>query len=117
MSRAHKRSRLVEWLDDRTLSAQRGAEAVVSAVISSVLLPREQWVLRMYDLMGIPLSALAKSCGVSREVMARLHRSACRKLDREFGFVTSPKRDLKDIWKKYLPGAKPWENRKRCSSS
>lgn len=110
MSRAHKKSRLIEWLFSENWSIDRNLK--VSAVVSGVLTPRERWVLNLYDIGGISLSVAARQCGVSREILARAHRAACRKLDREYDFVTNPRRGMPAIWKRYLPGGKPWDGRK-----
>lgn len=84
---------------------------VTSAVLTSCLTPREGWVVRMIEFNNWTASELARMCGVSREIIARLHRSAHRKLEKEFPKARNM--SIKQVWKTYLPGAKPWGNKRR----
>jgi len=86
-------------------------QPLLSMVVSSgVLTPREQFVFRMYDLGGRNLARLAREFGVSREILAREHRAACRKLDREY--ARARQMSLAEAWRHYMPGYKPWQKQR-----
>jgi Zn-dependent peptidase ImmA (M78 family) len=106
MARKHHNCRITEMFEDRT------KQPLLSMIVSSRLLtPREQFVFRMYDLARLNLAELARQFGVSREILAREHRAACRKLDREY--EVSKKLSPREMWLRYMPGYKPWQKKER----
>lgn len=77
-----------------------------SMLLTGVLTPREQFVIRAKDLFAMKLSHLAKHLKVSRELTSRLRRTAIRKLNA--AYEQDWDKSVSEIWEKYFPGKEPW---------